>query len=257
MGEDQVRYLVGYGGVGGCSQAFVQDQDLAKFTYVSVLPIAVAFNCHFEHLAEEIGQIEVFLEPAPKVLQYVALLQPFKDAHHVVKNRSEGVLGWQFANKPVNSELILVKNVIEVQRHYDLTHFGHYLRQRVSSHKVVIEKGQQPFENVALEEGLPPHVPFELEDDPLDNLQGVEHLDVGVGAEVGGIQVGKHDVEVLDQRCLRLVVVIVDIFVVVLPEHHQHVEFLFDPDARGRLEGVKELYQNGLAKDQDGDIQIL
>jgi hypothetical protein len=199
----------------------------------------------------------VFLEPAPKVLQYVALLQPFKDAHHVVKNRSEGVLRWQFANKPVNSELILVKNVIKVQRHYDLTHFGHYLRQGVGSHKVVIEKGQQSFENVALEEGLPPHVPFELENDPLDNLQGIEHLDVGVSAEVGGIQVCKHDVEVLDQRRLRLVVVIVDIFVVVLPEHHQHVEFLFDPDARGRFEGVEEFYQNRLAKDQDGDIQVL
>ena len=92
MRKDQVEDLVCYGSVGCCPETFVQGEDLAKLTYVFVLAITVAFHCHFEHLAEEVGQVEVFLEPGPEILQYVALLQPLKDAHHVVENRRKRIL---------------------------------------------------------------------------------------------------------------------------------------------------------------------
>lgn len=61
----------------------------------------------------------------------------------------------------------------------------------------------------------------------------------------------------MDECRLRLLVIIVDVFVIILTDDHEHVQFLFDPDARCRLERVEKFHENRLAEDEHSHIQVL
>ena len=60
----------------------------------------------------------------------------------------------------MDPKLVLIQDIVKVETDYNFAYFYHDLGVTAAVTKVVIEEGEQPFEDLRLEEGLAPHVPF-------------------------------------------------------------------------------------------------
>ena len=90
----------------------------------------------------------MLFEAIPEVPADVARLDALEDAHQVVEDRPEAVIGGQPSHKLVNPELVLVKDVIKVEGNDDLSHFGHDFGGWVAFTEVLIEEGEKSLEDI-------------------------------------------------------------------------------------------------------------
>ena len=130
---------------------------------------------------EERRKVYFFFELETKIPKDVPRLDPFENASEVVKNWPRIVFG-KFGDKFVDSELILVEDVVEVETDRDFADFRHDEGRFVAASEVLIEEGEHLSENLALQEGLPSHVPLKFENHLFDDLQRIYHLGFGVSA---------------------------------------------------------------------------
>lgn len=159
MRQNQPEDLVHQGRVVGVLEALVQNDESAKFADVSVVFVSVGLEGHLEDLVEERRKVDFFFELETKIPKDVPRLDPLENASEVVENRPRIVFG-ELGDKFVDSELVLVEDVVEVETDRDFAHFRHDEGRFVAASEVLIEEGQHLSKDLALQEGLPPHVPL-------------------------------------------------------------------------------------------------
>ena len=256
MGQDESEHLIGDVVVRSTAETFVEGDQFAHFAYVLVVFISAGLDGHLEHILEELLEVHVAVESGPEIFEDVAGLYALEYTHQVVEDIPEAIFLRQFLNKFVDSEFILVQDIIKVEGYCYFTQFYHYLGHRVAVHGVVVEESEEVPENIRFEEGLSFHVPLQFENNPFYYLEGMEQFGIAVGAKALLVEILEDDVEVLHDGGFRLVLLVVNFFVEVGAEDVDEEEFMFYFEGGGRLKVVEVLYQQLLAEYKDGYVQV-
>lgn len=121
-------------------ETFIKRDQFAESADIFVILISVGLDCHFKDFREEIGEIDLSFELIAKVSAYIAWFYPFEDSHEIVENRSNWIFFREFTYEIIDSKLILIQDVIEVEADCNFADFSHDFRYWGASVEVVLEE---------------------------------------------------------------------------------------------------------------------